>query len=267
MSAEVKEEQNLQNAGAAVLDPEIEEMFRAGLYLGYSRTRRHPKMKPYIFGLRNNVEVLDLEKIREKLREAEDFLKKLAADKGAVLLVGAKPSVAPLIEKIGEELGMPYSAKRWPGGLMTNFNVMRKRLDHLEDLKIKKASGDFAKYTKKEQLVLNDEIMRLENKFAGLTLLKKVPEAMIIVDPREEKTATREAKKMKIKTVGIMNVDCDPDSVVYPIPANDSAHSSVKYILSRLSSAYKSGIPAVEAQTDIAAAEENKENKKTENNG
>lgn len=248
--AEVKEADEVQNAGAIAADLEIEEMFRAGLYLGYSRTRRHPKMKPYIFGLRNNVEVLDLEKIREKLREAEELLKNLASNSGVALWVGSKPSASTLVEKIGEELGMPYSARRWPGGLLTNFGVMRKRLDHLEDLKIKKASGDFAKYTKKEQLVLNDEITRLEQKFAGLTLLKKVPDAMVIVDPREEKTATREAQKMKIKTVGIMNIDCDPDSVTTLIPANDSAHSSIKYILNRLSLAYKSGIKAAEPQVD-----------------
>ena len=237
----------------AVADPEIEEMFRAGLYLGYSRTRRHPKMKPYIFGLRNNVEVFDLEKIREKLREAEEFLKKLASEKKTVLLVGAKPSAAPLVEKTSEELGMPFSARHWPGGFLTNFSVMRKRLEHLEDLKSKRASGELAKYTKKEQLVLNEEIMRLENKFAGLTSLKKIPDAMIIIDPREEKTATREAQKMKLKTIGIMNIDCDPDLVVYPVPANDSAYSSIKYVLGRLALAYKSGVQIAEQKAEVVA--------------
>ncbi len=242
MDTEVKEAQNPQLAAPA--DPEIEEMFRAGLHFGYSRTRRHPKMKPYIFGLRNNIEVFDLDKIRVKLREAEEFLKKVVQNGGVVLLVGSKPSAASLIEKAGEELGMPYSAKRWPGGLLTNFEVIRKRLDHLEDLKIKKASGELNKYTKKEQLILGDEIKKLEQKFAGLTSLKKVPEAVLIVDPKEEKTATHEVNKLGLKTVGIMNIDCDPDTVTYPIPANDSAHSSIKYILNRLVGALKDGLAA-----------------------
>ncbi|QQG46477.1 MAG: 30S ribosomal protein S2 [Candidatus Niyogibacteria bacterium] len=235
---------------AAVVDPEIEEMFRAGLYLGYSRTRRHPKMKAYIFGLRNNVEVFDLEKVRGKLREAEEILKKIASEGGVLLLVGSKPSAALLVEKAGEELGMPYSARRWPGGLLTNFSVMRKRLDYLEDLKIKRSSGELAKYTKKEQLVLNDEIANLERKFAGLVSLKKIPDAVLIIDPCEEKTATRETKKIGLKTVGIVNTDCNPDSVVYIIPANDSAHSSIKYILDRLVAAFKSGAELIRVKTE-----------------
>jgi len=223
------------------VDPEIEEMFRAGLHLGYSRTRRHPKMKPYIFGLRNNIEVFDLEKVREKLREAEEFLKQLASERGIILIVGSKPSAAPLVEKAGEELGMPYSVRRWPGGFLTNFASLKKRVEHLEDLKEKKSSGELAKYTKKEQLVLGDEIIRLERKFYGLTSLKKLPDVMLIIDPGEEKTATTEARKIGLKTVGIMNLDCDPGFVSYPIPANDSAHSSIKYVLDRLVAAYKSG--------------------------
>lgn len=239
---EVKEPEKQQIA--AVADPEIEEMFRAGLHLGYSRTRRHPKMRPYIFGLRNNIEVFELDKVRAKLLDAEGFLKKIAQNGGTILLVGSKPSASSLIEKAGLELGMPYSAHRWPGGLLTNFAVLKKRLDHLEDLKIKKSSGELAKYTKKEQLVLHNEIARLEQKFAGLTLLKKLPDALLIVDPKEEKTATREAGRLGIKTVGIANIDNDPDAVTYPIPANDSALSSIKYILNRLTASFKEGLEA-----------------------
>lgn len=240
-------------------DPEIEEMFRAGLHFGYSRTRRHPKMKPYIFGLRNNIEVFDLDKIRIKLREAEEFLKKLAESGGIILFVGSKPSAAPLVEKAGEELGMPYSARRWPGGLLTNFEVMRKRLDHLEDLKIKRASGELDKYTKKEQLILGDEIRKLEQKFAGLTSLKKMPDAVLIVDPAEEKTAVREASKLGLKTMGIMNIDCDPDTVTYPIPANDSAHSSIKYILDRLVSVFKDSLAVNVSNISKGESEEKKD--------
>ena len=164
--AEVKEE--IKEEKTEKIAPELEEMFRAGVHFGYSRSRRHPKMKPYIFGMRNNVEVLDLPKVSEKLAEAEDFLKKFGSEKGTLLIVGSKPPAAPLVEKAGQELGVPFSARRWPGGMLTNFGVVRKRLDYLEDLKAKKASGELAKYTKKEQLVFNEEISRLEQKFAGL---------------------------------------------------------------------------------------------------
>jgi len=247
--AEVKEE--IKEEKTEKVTPELEEMFRAGVHFGYSRSRRHPKMKPYIFGMRNNVEVLDLPKVSEKLAEAEDFLKKLASEKGALLIIGSKPPAAPLVEKAGQELGVPFSARRWPGGMLTNFGVVRKRLDYLEDLKAKKASGELAKYTKKEQLVFNEEISRLEQKFAGLVSLKKVPDALLIVDPCEEKTAVREAKRLKLKTVGIVNIDCDPESVSYAVPANDSAHSSIEYVLGRLVRAYKSGLGAAEEKEAV----------------
>ncbi|MEK7599048.1 MAG: 30S ribosomal protein S2 [Patescibacteria group bacterium] len=234
-----------EKPGSGAADSEIEAMFRAGVHFGYSRSRRHPKMKPYIFSLKNNVEILDLEKTRQKLREAEDFLRKLGQERKKILLVGAKPSAAFLIEKVGRELGMPYSAKRWPGGLLTNFNVIRKRLDYLEDLKAKKSSGELAKYTKKEQLVFDEEINRLEEKFAGLVSLKKEPDALIFVDPGEEKTAVREARQLGIASVGIANIDCDPNLVTYLIPANDSAQSSIKYILERLIKAYEDGLQSI----------------------
>lgn len=247
---EVKAEIKLQE-----IDPEIEEMFRAGVHFGYSRSRRHPKMKPYIFGMRNNVEVLDLAKVRDKLKEAEEFLKELASAKGVLLIVGSKPSAAPLVEKAGQELGMPYSARRWPGGMLTNFGMVRKRLDYLEDLKAKKVSGELAKYTKKEQLVFNEEIERLERKFAGLISLKKVPEAVLVIDPCEEKTAVREARRLGLKTAGIVNIDCDPDLMSHPIPANDSAQSSIQYILERLVKAYKEGAEAAALKPEAKETE------------
>lgn len=226
------------------VDPELEAMFRAKVHIGYSRTRRHPKMKPYIFGLRNTIEVLDLERVREKLRDAEIFMKELAERHAVVLLVGTKPSVAPIIEKAASELGMPYVSGRWPGGLMTNFSEIRKRLDYFEDLKAKRASGELARYTKKEQLVFADELIRLERKFGGIVSLKKLPNAILIVDPEEEITAAREARALKVASIGIANIDCDPERVDHVVPANDSATSSVRYVMDRLIAAYKAGIPA-----------------------
>ena len=235
---ETKEENKSQG-----VSPEIEEMFRAGVHFGYSRTRRHPKMQPYLFGLRNNIEVFDLEEVRKKIEEAERFLKDLAEKRGVLVLVGTKPAVSSLIEKAAEELNMPYVASRWPGGLFTNFSEIRKRLDYLEDLKTKRSSGELEKYTKKEQLEFSEKITRLEQKFAGLVSLRKLPEAILLVDPCEESIATREASQLGIKRVGIVSSDCNPELVTYAIPANDSAPSSVKYILERLTAAYKGAVP------------------------
>lgn len=244
--SELEVQQAQKDTASDGVDPELEEMFRAGLHFGYSRTRRHPKMQPYIFGLRNNVEVFDLARVREKIREAETFLKTLAAERGILLIVGTKPPITEFVRSAGEELGMPYVVNRWSGGLFTNFSEIRKRLDYLEELKTKRVSGDLAKYTKKEQLEFSEEIGRLEKKFLGLASLKKIPDALLIVDPREESTATEEALQMGVDSIGIMNIDCNPDKVTYPIPANDSAPSSVKYILERLVIAYKSGMQSVE---------------------
>ncbi|MBI1957452.1 MAG: 30S ribosomal protein S2 [Candidatus Niyogibacteria bacterium] len=227
-------------AGAPA-DPELEAMFRARVHIGYSRTRCHPKMKPYIFGLRNTVEIFDLERVRDKLREAEAVMKTLGEKRAVVLWVATKPAVRAAVEKNAGELGMPYVTTRWPGGLMTNFSEIRKRLDHFDDLKAKRASGELARYTKKEQLVFADELARLERKFGGIVSLKKLPDAIVIVDPKEEITATREAKNVAITSVGIANVDCDPESVQHVVPANDSAASSVGYIVERLAAAYKAG--------------------------
>ncbi|MBI2039059.1 MAG: 30S ribosomal protein S2 [Candidatus Niyogibacteria bacterium] len=222
-------------------DPELEAMFYAKVHIGYSRTRRHPKMKPYIFGLRNTVEIFDLERVRDKIREAEALAKAWGEKRAVVLWVATKPALRTIIEKAAGDLGMPYVTGRWAGGLLTNFSEIRKRLDYFEDLKAKRASGELARYTKKEQLVFADELMRLEQKFGGIVSLKKLPDAVIIVDPEEEITASREARSTGVLSVGIANVDSNPELVNHVIPANDSAASSVRYIIERLAAAYQAG--------------------------
>ena len=250
ITAEGAPEADTERVPSENLDPELEAMFRAKVHIGYSRARRHPKMKPYIFGLRNLIEVLDLERVREKIGEAEAFLKKLASERTVVLFVGTKPSIAPIIQKAATSLGMPYVANRWPGGLLTNFSEIRKRLDYFEELKAKRAAGELAQYTKKEQLVFSEELVQLERKFGGIISLKKLPGALFIIDPEEEISAAREAKMLAIPSVGIANVDCNPELVTAVIPANDSAPSSVQYVVERLVAAYQSGIPAATPEAE-----------------
>ncbi|MEK7085251.1 MAG: 30S ribosomal protein S2, partial [Patescibacteria group bacterium] len=228
---------------AKIAEPELEEMLKAGLHFGYSRSRRHPKMDPYIYGIKNNVEVFDVEKTRDCLKAAEAFLEKLGTAKKTVMWVGTKPSVRRAVEDIAKELGAPYVAERWIGGTLTNAKVIRERLKYFSELRAQKASGELqTKYTKKEQSKISRELSKLERFFGGLEGIANGLEALVIVDPKEEKTATHEAAKVKMPTIGIMSSDNDPGTVMYPIPANDTSPSSAGYILRRLAAAYTRGV-------------------------
>ncbi len=231
-------------------DTELEEMFRAGLHFGYSRSRRHPKMTPFIYGIKNNVEVFDLERVREKLRTAEAFLKKLGEAKKNVLWVGTKISVRELIERLAKELGHSYVAERWLGGTLTNAKVIRERLKYFGDLKKKKESGEIEKYTKKEQLQISREISKLGRYLSGIENLTDGLEALIIVDPKEEVTAFREALRVRLPVVGILSSDNNPSQVDYPIPANDTSPSSLGFILPRLAAAYKEGLKTADLSSN-----------------
>lgn len=237
---------------AKVVEPELEEMLKAGLHSGYSRSRRHPKMDPYIYGIKNNVEVFDVEKTRDALKAAEAFLEKLGAAKKTVMWVGTKPSVRHVVENLAKDLEAPYVAERWIGGTLTNAKVIRERLKYFSELRAKKASGELAtKYTKKEQSKILRELSKLERFFGGLEGIVNGLEALVLVDPKEGKTATHEAAKVKMPTVGIMSSDNDPSAVTYPIPANDTSPSSVGYILNRLAAAYKRGLKSSGSQVAI----------------
>lgn len=223
------------------LQKELEEMFMAGAHFGYSRSTRHPKMEPYLFGLRNNVEIFDLEKTRLCLEKAKSFLENLSKDAKKILIVGTKPASRRIVEEAGNELGLPYVSERWLGGTLTNFKAIKERIDYFINLRQKKTSGELNKYTKKEISRFNKELSRLERFFKCLELLASLPSALLIIDPKEEKTATKEAKKMSIPIIAVLNSDCDPTGIAYPIPANDASPSSIKYLMEHLIKAYKDG--------------------------
>jgi small subunit ribosomal protein S2 len=229
-----------EHVGSEV-DAELETMFRAGVHFGYSRSRRHPKMAPFLFGIRNNVEIFDLVKVRSQLAAACEFVEALGRSGQTLLFVGTKPSLRHLVETAAREIAAPYVYERWLGGTLTNFKIIKGRVDRLAELKRQKASGELERYIKKERLMLQRDLDRLERHFGGLASLQHLPAALVIVDSGEERTAVREAARMRIPVVGILNVDCDPSQVTYPIPANDAAPSSVSYILERLVAAYKAG--------------------------
>lgn len=227
-------------SNSSAIDPELESMFRAGFHFGYSKTRRHPKMEKYLFGVRNNVEIFDLEKTRVKLSEALAVIKELKAQNKVMVFVGTKSQIQDLVESAGAQTGLPYASRRWIGGLLTNFNIVRKRIDYFEDLKRKRTSGELeGKYTKKEINDIDKELVKLETNFSGVASLKKLPDALFIIDPKEESTALREAKRTNIPAIALASNDVDPESVDYIIPGNDSARASVSYILDRIIEVWK----------------------------
>lgn len=220
---------------------EIEALFQAGAHIGYGKARKHPTMREYIFGTRNNVEIFDLEQTLAKIREAEEFLCSLGREGKIVLWVGTKPASSPHIKKIAARLNLPYVEKRWLGGTITNFKVIGGRLTYWQKTEEDKKTGKFEKYVKKERIKKEAELVKLGLAFAGLRTLKKNPDALVIIDPKEEKTALREAFATKIPVIAILNSDSDRKGIRYPIPANDNSYETIAVILERLAMAYETG--------------------------
>jgi small subunit ribosomal protein S2 len=243
------------------MDPEIEAMFNAGVHYGYSRTKRHPKMAPYIFGSRNGAEIFDLEKTKICLAEAEAFLKEQGKKNVLVLYVGTKPSISHLVVQYAAEAGLPYFANRWIGGFITNFSEIKKRIERFKEILLKKNSGELLKLPKKAKSDIEREFKALEENFGGVKEMKDLPGCLFIIDAKEELTAVREARRKKIPVVAIMSTDNDPEDAMIMIPANDNAPKSVEFLLSRLTNAYIEGkkegaalVPASEKKEEADAA-------------
>lgn len=212
----------------------IEEMMGVGLHFGHKTSKTHPRMKPYITGVRNGIHIINLEKTREKLTAALAALADLAAEGKVILLVGTKVQVKDLVRELGKETGFPHVTNRWIGGLLTNFEKVEGRIAHLKDLDQKKKGEEFQKYTKWEQHEMEEEIERLEAKFGGVKNLQKLPDAMFVFDLEKNQIALREARQRGVKVFAIVDTDCDPASVDYAIPANNDAVSSLSYIIDKV---------------------------------
>jgi len=217
----------------------IEEMARAGLHFGHRTSKCHPKMKPYLAGVKNTIHIIDLEKTAQKLKEALKFIQELISENKILLIVGTKIQIKDLVKEVATELNLPYVNERWLGGTFTNFEVIKKRIDYFKDLEKKMAEGAFEKYTKKEKAKIEQEIKDLEIKFGGLRNFEKLPDAIFVLDMIKDETAIREAKRKGIKIIGIAHTNVDPTLADYPIPASDDAISSVKYILEKVSDVIK----------------------------
>jgi len=219
---------------AKISEIKEEEMIQAGVHLGHKTSKIHPKMQPYISGVRSGVHIIDVKKTKEKLAEALAFIQNLISEGKTLMLVGTKIQVRDMIDSIAKECGLPYVKERWLGGTLTNFEAMMKRVAYYKELEAKKAAGELEKYTKKERANFDQELKRLEIKFGGMKNLNKLPDAVFVCDMIKDGLAVREAKARSIQVIGICHTNTDPTLADYPIPANDDASSSVKYILDKI---------------------------------
>jgi len=212
----------------------VDDMAKAGVNFGHTVSRLHPKMKPYVSGIKNNVHVIDLEKTAKEFEKALQFIAKTVAEGKTILFVGTKVQMKEFTKQAAVASGMPYVTERWLGGTFTNFETVNKRVQHLKDLESKKASGQLEKYTKKERLLFDREIASLLKKFEGVKQMVKLPEVVIILDMKKDDSCAREAKRKGITIVGVVDTNIDPEMADYMIPANDDAISSIKYILDKI---------------------------------
>ena len=232
-------------------DPEVEAMLKAGVHLGHAKTKNHPSMQPYIFGVRNTISIIDLTKTKEKFAQALGFLKGVSSRNGLIILTGTRPAAKKIILEVAEKTKMPYFTERWIGGTLTNFKVISQRVEYMERLEKEKASGDFEKYTKKERMEKEEEIMRLRKIFDGLRTLKRLPDAVFIVDIIEDTTAVREARRMKIPIAALCDTNSPCDQVDYPIPSNDDSLPAVRYMVGRIGEAIEEGLKTKNQEVSI----------------
>lgn len=212
----------------------VDEMTEAGLNFGHNVSRLHPKMKPFVSGIKNNVNMIDLEKSAKEFERALKFIVHLVSEGKTILFVGTKIQVKELVRSAAKACGMPYVTERWLGGTITNFETITKRIQYFKDLESKKAHGDFEKYTKKERIQIDKELASLTVKFEGIRDMSKLPDAVLILDLKKDNTCAREAKKKGITIVSVVDTNIDPTLANYPIPANDDSVSSIGYVVAKV---------------------------------
>lgn len=219
----------------------IEQMFKAGVHYGYSKTRRHPSVSKYIYTTKKKTDIIDLEKTHILLLNAIEYVKTLGSQNKTILFVGTKPEAKEIIKNTAESIDMPYVIERWIGGSLSNFQEIKKRIAELENYQKESASGELNKYTKKERVVLSKKMERLSKYYGGLINLKKIPDALFIIDPKAEKIATTEASKTKVTIIALANSDSNIKNIDYPLIGNDTGILSISFFSKIIKEAYKTG--------------------------
>ena len=232
----------------------MKELLEAGVHFGHQTKRWNPKMKEYIFGERNGIYIIDLQKTYRLLQEALQHVQELAAQGRIILFVGTKRQAQEAVAEEAQRCGMPYVNERWLGGLLTNFVTVRKSLDRLKELEMVAGDARQERLTKKELARLEKERLKLEKNLLGIKGMKTVPDAVFVIDTRKEAIAVKEARKLKVPVIGIVDTNCDPDEVDYVIPGNDDALRAIKLFAGRMADAILAGRGLREARASESAA-------------
>lgn len=239
----------------------MKALLEAGVHFGHQTRRWNPKMKPFIFTERNDIHIIDLQQTVQRLTQACNWVRDLAANGGTMLFVGTKKQAQEAIAEEATRCGAYYVNQRWLGGMLTNFVTIQTRIKRLQELEARRERGDFDRLPKKEALKLFDEIEKLQRLFGGIKTMTRLPSALYIVDPKKEHIAVAEARRLEIPIVAMVDTNCDPDEIDYPIPANDDAIRAIRLITSKIADAYLEGRQerearlAEEAAAEVAAAE------------
>lgn len=225
----------------------IDKLFSVGAHFGYAPSRRHPSTSTFIFGAKGGTELFDLEQTASCLQAALEFIKKMAAERKTVLFMGGKAEAREAVKRAAERIGQPYVASRWIGGTLTNFGEIKKRLNRLAEISEMHQSGEIAKFTKRERLLIDREATDLERMFGGLKGMTRLPDAIVVVDPRQESGAVAEARQLNLPVIALMNSDCDRSLITYPIPANDASVQVITYVLDEVAKGYADNLGVVPA--------------------
>ncbi len=229
----------------------VQSLIEAGVHYGHRVSRWNPKMKPYIYGKKNAIHILDIRETLRGLLRAKKYLNQVAAGGSLVLFVGTKRQATDTVQEQAERCGMPFVSERWLGGALTNFRTIRNRLSRLEELEAIRGSDAINTYSKKMQSALNREYRKIYRNLNGLRSMNRMPECLVIVDPTKERNAVKEAQRLGITTVALIDTDSDPDQIDLPIPGNDDGIRSIELLLSQLADAILAG-KAVSAEKKIA---------------
>ncbi len=232
----------------------VEELIQAGVHFGHRASRWNPKMAPFIYGRKNMIHIIDVRETVRGLLRARKYLAQVAAGGSLVLFVGTKRQAAAAIEREASRCHMPFVSERWLGGTLTNFRTIRSRLTRLEELERLRSSDEMAAYSKKMQSALNREYRKMYRNLNGLRTMNRLPECLVIIDPNKERNAIREAKKLGITTVALIDTDCDPNEVDLPIPGNDDGIRSIELVVRHLADAVVQGNATAAAQAKDEAA-------------
>ena len=219
----------------------MKQLLEAGVHFGHQTRRWDPRMAEYIFQARNGIHIIDLQKASKKIDEAYEFIKEQVEEGKTVLFVGTKKQAQDCMKEAAEKCGMYYVNQRWLGGMLTNFDTIQKRIQRLKDLEKMEEDGTFDVLPKKEVILLKKEMEKLEKNLGGIKEMTKLPGAIFVVDPKNERIAVLEAKKLGIPTVGIVDTNCNPEDLDYPIPGNDDAIRAVKLIADVMANAVIEG--------------------------